>query len=299
MARNPWGGLDLDVPSPDATVAIRDALPQLTGATRRVAEVTLDDPASVASLPIAELAARAKTSQATVTRFCRQVGLSGYHELRLRLAQEVGRGRPTMWGEDLGLAIAPDDSTVHIATLLAQADIKALQLTAERLDHAVVDQVAERIAVASSIDLYGVEGSGNMAREAEVRLFRIGCRVRAWTEGHAAATSAALLGAGDVAIGISHSGRTRETVDALRSAGASGALTVALTNDPSSPLAQTADHTLVTSALETSFRRGSLACRHSQLLILDCLYVRVAQLTAKRTSAALARTAHVAPERRE
>lgn len=144
--------------------------------------------------------------------------------------------------------------------------------------------------------MYGVGGSGAVAQETETRLFRIGCQVRGWTEVHGAATSAALLTPADVAIGISHSGATRETLEPFEMAKERGATTIAITTDPRSPLAKAADIRLISSTSETSFRTGSIGGRHSVLMIVDCLYVRVGQVSYQRASASLALTDHITPQ---
>jgi DNA-binding MurR/RpiR family transcriptional regulator len=160
-----------------------------------------------------------------------------------------------------------------------------------------MERAAQATARARRIDVYGVGGSGAVAQETEVRLFRIGCSVRGWNEVHAATTSAALLTPADVAIGISHSGATRETLEPFELAKERGATTVAITTDPRSPLARAADIRLISSSAETTFTStGGIGARHSVLVLIDCLYVRVAQLSYTRASASLALTDHISPQ---
>jgi DNA-binding MurR/RpiR family transcriptional regulator len=90
-----------------------------------------------------------------------------------------------------------------------------------------------------------------------------------------------------VAIGISHTGTTTDTIDAVTEARSHGATTVALTNFPRSPIAQAAEHVLTTAARETTFRSGATASRLAQLTVVDCLFVGVAQRTYGQTLAAL------------
>src|SRR5947207_1305337 len=73
------------------------------------------------------------------------------------------------------------------------------------------------------------------------KLHRIGRVSFAWNDTHIMLTSAAVLGPGDVAVGISHTGATTDTVEALRVARERGATTVALTNYPTSPITEVAD----------------------------------------------------------
>ncbi|GHH61829.1 DNA-binding MurR/RpiR family transcriptional regulator [Streptomyces umbrinus] len=285
------------MPPTDVTSLIRTELPRLAGSLRKVGELILADPAAVTHSSAAELGRRTGTSQATVTRFCRAIGLDSYQHLLIELAQERGRGEVSDWGSaEIGPEISPDDGLERVVTVVGSADLRAVQQTIDRMDLDALERAAQAVARARRIDVYGVGGSGAVAQETETRLFRIGCSVRGWNEVHGAATSAALLTPADVAIGISHSGATRETIEPFELAKERGATTVALTSDPRSPLARTADIRLISATSETSFRTGSIGGRHSVLVLIDCLYVRVAQLSYQRASASLALTDHITPQ---
>jgi DNA-binding MurR/RpiR family transcriptional regulator len=108
---------------------------------------------------------------------------------------------------------------------------------------------------------------------------------------HNGLASAALLRPGDVALGVSHTGQTRETIEMLAEAGSSGATTVALTSFPRSPLAEVADIVLLHAMQATTFRPDALSGRHPQLVVLDLLYIAVAQRTHDRSHAAFQATA--------
>ncbi len=60
---------------------------------------------------------------------------------------------------------------------------------------------------------------------------------------------------------------------------AAGATTIAITNSPNAPLALEADHVLLTAARESVFRSGATASRLAQLVVIDCLFVGLAQRT--------------------
>ncbi|MFC5800595.1 MurR/RpiR family transcriptional regulator [Streptomyces formicae] len=273
------------------TALIRSELPRLTGSLRRVGEHVLADPPGVTSVSAAELGRRTGTSQASVTRFCRALGLDSYQHLLLELAKEQG-GR-TSDERPLGPGIGPDDPLDHVVAVVAQADLQALRQTAESLDRDALERAAQAVARARRVDVYGVGASGIVARETEARLFGIGCAARSWTEVHAAETSAALLTPADTVVALSHSGATREVLSPLQLAAERGAATVAVTGDPRSAIAAAASVHLTSTSAETSFRRGGFGTRHSVLLILDCLFARVAQLTYERATASLALTAHI------
>jgi DNA-binding MurR/RpiR family transcriptional regulator len=147
--------------------------------------------------------------------------------------------------------------------------------------------VIEALVAAPRVDVYGVGASGIVALDFQQKLHRIGRVAFAWPDPHMALTSAALLTAGDVAVAISHSGATQDTLDALETARRGGATTVAVTNFPRSPLAGLGDHVLTTAARETTFRSGATASRLAQLTVVDCVFVGVAQRTYETSQRAL------------
>jgi DNA-binding MurR/RpiR family transcriptional regulator len=159
------------------------------------------------------------------------------------------------------------------------------------LDLREVGKAAEAIAAASRVDIYGASGSALVGAEMQFCLHRIGVAAWAWTDVHNGLASSALLRPGDVALGISHSGQTRETIEMIAEAGSHGATTVVLTSFPRSPLADVADIVLLTATQATTFRPDALSARHPQLVVLDLLYIAVAQRTHERAHASFQVTA--------
>ncbi|MFI6299408.1 MurR/RpiR family transcriptional regulator [Nonomuraea sp. NPDC050790] len=265
---------------------IRAEQGEMPEALRKVAEVILDDPAETARMTIVDLAERSGTSTATITRFCRALGFSGYAELRVTIASQTGRAAQQHWDTDIGQEILPGDGLDKVLGVVSNSDIRLIQETAAQLDLATVEKVANVIKNAGRVLLFGVASSAAVAGEMEYRLQRI--RIPTWSrsDAHSALTDAALLTDGDVAIGISHSGRTREVIEVLAEAAGHGAITVAVTSHPSSPLAEVAELVLTTAARETTFRSDGFAAIHSQLLVLDVVYVALAQRTYERTKEA-------------
>ena len=287
-----------DTPLPDTVVRIRALMPSLPPAEQRVARKVIEDPAGVAVTTITGLARACETSETTVIRFCRALGFSGYPELRLTLATEAGRAEGVGRERAVSGDINPGDTVQEVVEKVAFADARAVEETAAQLDTAVLSRVIAAVVEARRVDIYGVGASAFVALDFQQKLHRIGKVAFAWSDTHVALTSAALLGEGDVAMGISHTGVTRDTVDALAEARKHGATTVALTNFPRSPIAGVADLVLTTAARETTFRSGATASRLAQLTVIDCVFVGVAQRTYDETQAALSVTLDAVRSRR-
>ncbi|MEV0082155.1 MULTISPECIES: MurR/RpiR family transcriptional regulator [Saccharopolyspora] len=269
-------------------VKIRSLLPGLARAEQRVANIVLADPASIARRSITEVAEAAGTSETTVTRFCKAIGVGGYPDLRIALAADTAR--TSVRDRELGSDIAPDDDLGQIIEKVGYADAKAVEETAGQLDAAILQRLVDDVATARRIDVYGVGASAFVALDLQQKLHRIGLTCFAWADTHNALTSAAVLREGDVAIGISHTGATSETVEALREARRRGATTAALTNFARSPITEVADRVLTTAVRETTYRSGAMASRIGQLTVIDCLFIGVAQRHLDQAKAALEAT---------
>ncbi|MBQ0997743.1 MULTISPECIES: MurR/RpiR family transcriptional regulator [Streptomyces] len=293
--RGPAGGSGAD-----AVTRIRAGRPTLPPSLRRVADAVIADPAGSSELSIGALAERAATSPATVLRFCRTLGFGSYPQLRLALAAAVAHER-AVGGEQsaLGTDIDPSDSLEQIVKKIIYNEVRALDETSRSVDPSVLGRAVDAITGARRIDIFGVGASAFVGQDLHQKLHRIGHIAFVWTDVHAALTATALLGPGDVAIGISHSGETEDTVEPLTVAAARGATTVALTNFPQSPLAQAADLVLTTSARETPFRSGATVSRIAQLALVDCLFVAVAQRSYDAAAEALQETYTAVQRRRK
>jgi DNA-binding MurR/RpiR family transcriptional regulator len=273
---------------------------QMPATMAKIAAVLIDDPKAPLKLSITELAERAGTSAASVTRFCRMIGYSGYAPLRVGIAEDVGRGGgQAAWLADIGRSFGPDDPPEDIRQALLNTHVLSLQTTAGLLDLPTALRVAERIVRSRQTDVYGVGGSALTALEVEARLYRIGINVHTWAEVHNGLTSAAILDKDCVAIGVSNTGRTIETIQMLAVARASGAHTVAITGNPDSPLARIADDVLIAASPDGYLQPADLSARHCQLFVVDLLDLLIAQSNFERTTQFLAASgAAVAPRRR-
>ncbi|HEY2507197.1 MAG TPA: MurR/RpiR family transcriptional regulator [Streptosporangiaceae bacterium] len=284
--------------TPETLLAhVRALMPNLAPAEQRVADAVVRDPAGTAAKTISELAESCRTSGTTVIRFCRALGFPGYPDLRLALAAAAHAASAN--GErEVGSDIGPRDSLSEIIKKITYADAKAVEETGAQLSPEPLSAVVDVVVKARRIDIYGVGASAFVGQDLQQKLHRIGHMVYAWPDPHSAVTSAALLGPSDVAIGISHTGTTEDTIASLAEARRNRATTVAITNFPGSPIATVADHVLTTAARETTFRSGAMSSRIAALTVVDCLFVAVAQRNYKQTMRALERTYAAVQSRR-
>ncbi|NEA67103.1 MurR/RpiR family transcriptional regulator [Streptomyces sp. SID12488] len=282
------GGPAVTPPAPAALAAkVRTLAPTMTRSMQRVAEAVAADPAGCAALTVTGLAELTGTSEATVVRTARLLGYPGYRDLRLALAglaaqQQSGRS-PAVTAD-----IAVDDPIADVVAKLAYDEQQTLADTAAGLDMAQLSAAVAALAAARRIDIYGVGASGLVAQDLTQKLLRIGLIAHAHSDPHLAVTNAVQLRAKDVAVAITHSGSTGDVIEPLRVAFERGATTVAITGRPDGPVTQYADHILTTStARESELRPAAMSSRTSQLLVVDCLFIGVAQRTYETAAPAL------------
>ncbi|MCU1560476.1 MurR/RpiR family transcriptional regulator [Mycetocola sp.] len=272
-------------------VRMRSAMPQLRPSEQRIAALFLSEPSAAAALSIADLASRCETSTTSVVRFSKRMGYGHLRQLRMDVLREVTRetfetaALPEVSGD-----IDRNDTVEDIVAKVSTAETMSIADTAKMLNLEALSAAIDAVAAAGRVDIFGAGASSFVGLDLQQKLIRIGRVALNWPDTHAAWTSAATLEAGSVALAVSHSGTTADTIRFLALARAGGATTIALTNHEGSELAGHADIVLTTAARETGFRSGALGSRIAQLMVVDCVFIGVAQSNYDRSLAALRNT---------
>lgn len=256
----------------DSPIArLKSALPELPPAARRLAAIIVDEPNAIVEMSIADLAKAARVSEGSVVGLCQQMGAKGFPELKIAIAREIGSSRELLH-ED----IVRDDDTIDVIGKIAASHRTAIVDTAKVLDPKQVDRAVALLRNARRIEIYGIGTAAPIAEDAAYRLLRLGLDVKAMTNSHSQAVSAAFTGPDVATVTISHSGRTRETLTATRLAKTAGARTICITNFGKPPLLKHCEVALFTAAVETRYRMEAMASRVAQLVVIDTIYARLA-----------------------
>lgn len=249
-------------------VRLRESLNDMTSAERKASEYILLHSQDIINMSITELAQRSQSSESTIVRLCKKLRLRGYQELRVALAQDLAS--PV---KQIHEQVTLEDSSEQIKSKVFQAAAQALIDTESVLSSEHMSECVEWIGNANNIVFFGIGASGVIALDAFYRFSKLGISCSASTEGHSQLNRAIHLNQGDVVIGISHSGRTKDVIKALDVAKNHGAKIIAITQFGHSPITEVADIALFTSSRETAFRSEAMASRIAQSVILDSLFV--------------------------
>ncbi len=251
--------------------AIRLRMDDLRTAERRVAGCVLSSPQKVIYQSISELAENAGTSEPTVIRFCRALGFRGYHDLKIRLAQDLV---PEV--QNIHEDVTPADDPATLIRKVLKTNALAINHTLDTLDAVATEQAIDALSRADRIEFIGFGGSAAVAMDAQHKFFRLGIPCTWQDDPHMQVMSAALMGPRSVVVAISHSGSTKDVVETLEIAKRTGATTVAIASHKKSPVATTADITLCVHARETGFKPEPMSSRIAHLSVIDVLSVGVA-----------------------
>lgn len=249
---------------------IRSLYNSFTKKEKKIADYVLNN-SNVIYMSITELAEACDVGETTIIRFCRKLGTKGYQEFKLVLAREMVSPE-----EDVHQNIGPLDDLESIIKKTTQANISAIEDTVKVVSSDELDKAINAILNADKVDIYGVGASAFTAGDAKYKLMRIGINAEAIGDPHIQCMSTVNLTPKSVAMGISFSGSTKDTVDSLTLAKKAGAFTIAITNYEKSPITKVADAVLLTSAKETPLRSGALTSKIAQLHIIDILYTCIA-----------------------
>jgi RpiR family carbohydrate utilization transcriptional regulator len=253
---------------------IRGLLPSLNPALKKIAQYILDHPHEVKLMRIRDLAAECGVAEATITRFVKTVGLGSFQELKISLAAIVPDSEQAtkMVYEE----VTAHDSVSTILDKISAINIRALEDTKRILDPREIERAVSAVDRARHVDIYAAGGSFVAAEHARLRFYRIGKRCHTFSDPNQQSVSASLLTAGDLAIGISNSGRTASTVSALGRAHDSAAGTICITSFDNTPLSEHADIVLFTSTQDSAFFQESMVSRLAQMLVVDVVYAALA-----------------------
>lgn len=244
---------------------------------RRLAEFILTAPSEIVHMGIKDLAEQCEVSAATVTRFCKNFQCKGYPDFKLKLAAEIAHAEmASRTGSTRYQDIVAGNALAGIVEAIESNHLTSIRDTTELLDLGQLERAVDALCRAKRIDLYGVATSSIVAQDFYQKLIRIGKNCTAFADSHMQITSASTLTSSDVAVAVSYSGETPETIDALTCAKDAGAFTISITSYRSSAISALADITLYSSSLEEGMRRGDMASRIAQLHIIDILFMGMA-----------------------
>ncbi|MEN6536766.1 MAG: MurR/RpiR family transcriptional regulator [Bryobacteraceae bacterium] len=257
---------------------VRASLSSRSKLTTNIANFILRSPEVARNLSINALAQTCSVSVATISRFSRDLGYSGFKQFQIDLATAVAKDEAFSL-EDFPHRVSPR-TIIH---QVFECNMRSLEETRRLMDHEVLVKVAEAVRSAHRVFVLGVGGSALAAREMVQRLLSLGLTALALEDPYFQIFATSNVNRKDIVIGISHTGQTASVVEGILQAARRGATTVALTNYPQSSLAAASKFALITAYREHRVNAAVSSSRIAQICIIDSLYFILGSWSEART----------------
>lgn len=138
----------------------------MTPGQQRIATYIMENPSDIIKHSITELARYAGVkSEASVVRFYRMLGFSGYKDFKIQIAQELASRTFYHSHEDINI----DDTTLSIKEKIFRGAVSALDSSAQRQTEAVYETACKLIDHANRIIFLGYAASAAMCYYAHFR----------------------------------------------------------------------------------------------------------------------------------
>ena len=255
---------------------------QLTSAEKKIADYMMLHQQECQFMSISQLAEETEVAEATVSRFCRRLGYSGYSAFKLALASSSS-GRALT--NPLSGEVLPEDSVSDMCRKIYTHLVDAVTQTLEMIQPGAVQAAAELLLRADKVLCMGQGGSMILAQEAAHLFSTVLPNFFAVEDSHVQAVRAATLSERDTVLYFSYSGATKDLVDNMKIVRGRGAGVILITRFPQSPGAGYADVVLECGSREGPLQAGSVAARIAQLYLLDVLFSEVCRRDIEATRA--------------
>ncbi|MBE6805724.1 MAG: MurR/RpiR family transcriptional regulator [Ruminococcaceae bacterium] len=254
---------------------IRFMRDEMGPAEKLICDYILNNANEITGISISELAKRCGCGDATVVRFSRKLGFDGYQSLKIGIATEI------KLSSSVEEEITKKDTCFEIFQKRINDVSVALKNTESVLDEERLEEAAKKIMSAKRIVIFGLGNSAAIAQDAAHKFLRLGLNAQACCDNHLQAIIASHLDRQSVTIAISHSGSSKDIVEAVQLSKIGGATTIGITNYGSSPLNDNCDIVLHTKSDETRRSILAMSSRIAQLAIFDAIYTYIVVNTDK------------------
>ena len=248
---------------------------QLTSIEKKIAEYILEDPERIKNLTTYEIAKNCDTSQASIVRFSKKLGFSGFPDFKLSLSQDIGNRKAESHVNIMHEELKSTDSFEIIGKKVATENTRAVNNTYEITDFNELEKAVQAINSARKIMLAGVGFSGIVARDLYFKLMELGKVASFENDSHMQLSYLSTMNENDILFVISHSGKTLELFNLTKVAKNKGIKIITLTSVANNPIRDLGDIRLSTVEMKSDFRATALSPRISQLTVIDMIYIKL------------------------
>lgn len=253
------------------TNQIQKTFPKLRKSEQQVAQYILEHTEIMEQISLDQLAKEAKVSQPTVLRMLKAVGYHGFKEAKVAFIEERLKKETSSHYDALGIPLEKGNQVEDVPGIVIGNTIQLLQNSLQTISAKDLKKAVNAIAQATKVCIFSVENSNTVATDLLTKLLYLGINCQFNEDYYLQNIQAGHMQKGEVAIGISYTGTSKNTVDVLKQAKKSGATTIAITNFTDTPLLKYADIVILTSNTQLLYG-NDIFSRTIHMAVVDMLY---------------------------
>lgn len=238
---------------------------------KKIANYIINHYDKVVDMTVSELAKASGSSDASVSRFCRRVGMKSFHQLKIMLAQQMVE---TDTGKIKAVSnhISIDDYSQSLQNILSNK-MEEIRQTISNMDNEDLPVMLKKIRTARLVQFVAVGNTIPVIVDGAFKFNQIGIHAITSEIWEAQIASVYNLTKEDVVIAVSNSGESKGVIAALEAARERGVPSIAVTNNPVSSAAKLANYHITTTTREKLFLDGYCFSRVSATTVIEVLYL--------------------------
>ena len=203
---------------------IYDKQPELSTCDQKIAHVILKNPIEVVDKTISELA--------SISRFCKTLGLAGFHQLKIELAR--------VSEEKAAQAVEKENFGGRLSEFVKDKEIE-LEKTFSQISQETCEKICGKLLHARAIQVIAEGNTYANAEDAVYKFSQIGLFAFSSASWETALAQTMNLQKEDVLLVFSNSGEAKSLLVQIDEAKKRGITVISLTNHENSPIAQKSD----------------------------------------------------------
>lgn len=237
---------------------------------KRIAKYIINHYDKVVDMTVGELAHVSGVSEASVSRFCKKIGVKGFHHLKISLAKEMVES--DIKNQNLSNRISIDDIPQTLQNILANK-IEELSQTVSMMDEKNMEIILNLLKNAKSVQFVAIGNTIPVAMDGAFKFNQIGIPAASTSIWENQIGMIYNMTNEDVMIVISNSGESRGLITSVEAAKEVGVTTIAITNNERSTIAKACDYHITTATREKLFLDGYCFSRVSATTVIEILYL--------------------------
>ena len=236
---------------------------------KKIGDYIIRNPKDIVDVTVGELAVKCQVSEASISRFCKKIGLKGFHHLKISIAKElVNREDNEEYSNDISI----DNKKQSLKSILANK-VAELTQTVSMMDTDNLDEILNKINNARSVLFAAAGNTIPVAMDGAYKLNQIGIPAISTPVLETQLAYSYNLTADDVVIAISNSGESTGVINIIEAAKQNKAITISITNHDNSSIAKLSEYHITTASLEKMLFDEYCFSRVSATMVIEILYL--------------------------